>query len=101
MPPSAIETGLIDFVLAPEAMPSTIIQYVSQPYVNPNEKQNRQRGRILRLLSQLNELLLAETKCDFRSYRTNMLLRRIERRMGLVPIQTLKDYLEYLSLPSR
>ncbi len=34
MPRSAIETGLVDFVLPPELMPAKLVSYVKQPYVN-------------------------------------------------------------------
>lgn len=33
MPSSAIETGLVDYVLTPNLMPDTLLKYVQQPYV--------------------------------------------------------------------
>lgn len=41
MPRSAIETGLVDFVLPPDAMPSTLLKYIKHPYVN---RSNRHRA---------------------------------------------------------
>lgn len=41
-------------------------------------------------------LLRARTKFDFRSYRKGMLLRRVQRRMGLSHIERLADYAKLL-----
>ena len=41
-------------------------------------------------------LVKARTRYDFRPYRKNMLLRRIQRRMGLWQVERMGDYLEML-----
>ena len=95
MPRSAIATGLVDFVLPPEQMPDALVEYAHHPYVNGNleptaeEAAREQLGRVLAVLK-------ARTKYDFRSYRKNMLLRRVQRRMGLCHIEQIQDYLDYL-----
>ncbi len=42
------------------------------------------------------DLLRTQTKYDFRSYRPNMLMRRIERRMGLAQLDNFAEYIELL-----
>lgn len=96
MPRSAIQTGLVDFVLEPAEMPGTLIAYVKQPYVHSDHIQIVATANASEQLKTILELARSRTKYDFRSYRTNMLLRRIERRMGLVQIEELGKYLEFL-----
>ena len=47
-------------------------------------------------ITQILALLRARTKFDFRSYRKGMLLRRVQRRMGLNRIERTPDYVERL-----
>jgi two-component system CheB/CheR fusion protein len=96
MPRAVIATGLVDYVLPPEAMPEALIKYARHAYVNrvpeaaaPEETAPEHLNRILALLR-------ARTKHDFRAYRKNMLMRRVQRRMGLCHIDRLADYLEHL-----
>lgn len=96
MPRSAIQTGLVDFVLEPAEMPSTLIAYAHQPYVQAEHNQIAAAANASDQLKTILELARSLTKYDFRNYRTNMLLRRIERRMGLVQIEELGKYLELL-----
>ena len=48
------------------------------------------------LLNRILVLLKARTRYDFRSYRKNMLLRRIQRRMGLWQVERMDAYLDLL-----
>lgn len=98
MPSSVIREGLADYVLPPAEMPAVLIQYTRQPYLNhaqrllpddePNESEN-----LASILGQLRK----HTRYDFSSYRKNMVLRRIQRRMGLRHLETLEQYVETIS----
>ncbi len=96
MPEAAVDAGVADFVLSPEAMAATLIRYVQHDYVRngtidqpATETQTDQLFRILALLR-------AHIKYDFRHYRKTMLLRRVERRMSLNHIDDVARYLELL-----
>jgi two-component system CheB/CheR fusion protein len=94
MPRSAIDTGLADYVLPPGQMPEELLKYVQhfvagivaqpEPAAVPDD------------LAQVMALLRARTQFDFRAYRKRMLLRRIQRRMGLSHLDRLADYLALL-----
>ena len=56
----------------------------------------RTTSRLPELLNRILVLVKARTRYDFRSYRKNMLLRRIQRRMGLWQVDRMGDYLEML-----
>ena len=92
MPTSAIATGLVDYVLAPEQMPEAILKYAKAPYVSEavvstgDESIPDDLNRILALIKVI-------TRYDFRSYRKNMVLRRVQRRMRLRQAEQLSDYL--------
>lgn len=95
MPQSAVGTGLADYVLPVEQMPAALLKYVKHFYVNG--------GSVVEVvreapddLNQVLALLRARTKYDFHCYRKKMLVRRIERRMGLNHFGNLAEYLSHL-----
>lgn len=95
MPLSAIATGLIDFVLPPEQMPDALVKYLRHPYLQGGSvpvAEDATREQLNRILA----LLKTRTKYDFRSYRKNMLTRRVLRRMGLCHLEQMSEYLEFL-----
>ena len=95
MPRSAIATGLVDYVLPVEQIPATLAIYVSRarqldqlresPVVEAEEKLHR----ILTLLHR-------KTGHDFRCYKKNTLVRRVERRMAVSHINELDDYIDHI-----
>src|SRR5262249_39251749 len=95
MPESAIDTGLADYVLPAEQMPDALMKYVQHFYVNGGQE----AATVSEVPDQLHRvlaLLKARTKHDFHCYRKRMLMRRVERRMGLNHIEELPSYLEHL-----
>lgn len=94
MPSSAVDTGLADYVLPPDQMPEALLAFVrhfSRASVVQPESSTLEND-----LSQVLALLRARVKFDFRAYRKGMLLRRIQRRMGLNHLDRLSDYLALL-----
>ncbi|MGH8568604.1 MAG: chemotaxis protein CheB, partial [Gammaproteobacteria bacterium] len=95
MPRSAIATGLVDYVLPVEEMPAALLEYVEHahlrggPVAVPAGKRHDPLQTILALLS-------TRGNHDFRWYKKPMLLRRIQRRMGLNRIPAIGDYVQYL-----
>jgi len=97
MPRNAVATGLVDFVLSPDRMPETLLNYLRHPYVRDGELAAvlETKGKIGGLQDILY-LLLAQKGCDFRCYKKNTVVRRIERRMDLRRIQDLARYYDLL-----
>ena len=96
MPRSAIATGKVDYVLAPDEMPTQLINYVSrvfkskiftQPVAAPETEDTRNKIFIL---------LRNHTGHDFSNYKQNTINRRIERRMVLNQIDTLEEYFVFI-----
>ncbi len=95
MPSSAIEDGQVDFILEPEAMPATLVSYVSarQRHAGtvgePMEVAEPTLQRILRLVKQ-------RTGHDLTGYKRSTLLRRLQRRMNLHQVEDPEAYLALL-----
>ncbi len=93
MPRSAVATGMVDFVLAPDRMPAVLMNYLKHPYVRGSEQADLlvtegKPGSLHDILA----FVVAQTGHDFRFYKQNTILRRIERRMGLHHISDMAQY---------
>ena len=94
MPKSAIETGLVDYVLPADKMPKELIGYIKQPYV---------RGYKIGIgaahpesIQKVLMLVRSGTGHDFSHYKQNTIDRRVERRMALQNITDIRTYVHYL-----
>jgi len=95
MPGSAIATGLVDIVSAPDRMPGELLNYINHPSVRlavtqPEPEVDEST------LSRITTLLRRTLHVDFANYKPNTLLRRIQRRMGIVQVNTMEAYHTYL-----
>jgi len=95
MPASAIQTGLVDFILPPEEMPEKLMNYVESSHktikkiINPKEETERALQKIFMLIRN-------RTSHDFSYYKENTVYRRISRRMNIHQIENIQTYLRYL-----
>lgn len=96
MPKSAIQTGLVDMVLPPERMPSTLIQYFAHPRTTLPDKPLGAPPEQQAPLNKIFALLRTKTGHDFSAFKTNTILRRIGRRMGLHQIDDHETYVRFL-----
>lgn len=95
MPSSAVDTGLADYVLPPGEMPEALLAFVRH-FVSSASSVQPESTAVENDLTQILALLRGRIKFDFRVYRKGMLLRRIQRRMGLNHLDRLSDYLALL-----
>ena len=89
---SAIATGLVDFVLPVPEIPAKLLQYVRQV----SEHNGAPPQTISDGIDAILELLVNETKSDFRCYKKATVRRRIERRIGVNRIQDISAYYTFL-----
>ncbi len=94
MPRSAIGTGVVDLVLTPERMPEALLGLARHPYVQADEAAAEEASESA--LKALLAVVRSQTRRDFGGYRTRTLVRRIQRRMGLLRLTTLGDYADRL-----
>jgi two-component system CheB/CheR fusion protein len=91
MPMSAIETGFVDYILAPQDMPEAIRSYFKNYTVS--RAVSRPEGP---WLNKIFSLLKEKTQHDFSHYKINTILRRITRRMNLNEIKEQEEYVQLL-----
>src|SRR5207244_3729732 len=96
MPRSAIATGLVDYVLAPEDMPAALLRYVNHAYLQAGPEAVSPGQEAAETVKRVLALLRTRTRYDFRCYRKSMLMRRVQRRMGLLHLDRVDDYLKRL-----
>jgi len=93
MPRSAMSTGLADFILPPEKMPEQLLKFINHPALAVKQSEHivdhDYMGKIMNLIK-------SKTKVDFTLYKPNTVIRRIERRMGIVQADNIADYVRYL-----
>ena len=94
MPGSAIETGLVDFVLAPSSMPGKLAEYFTHPAKIPDEQ--RESGRHAVELDMILSFLAEHTRHDFSLYKKSTVLRRVQRRMSVTRSNSVAEYLVFL-----
>ncbi len=97
MPHSAVASGCVDFVLAPEGIARELTHLAEHPYVRAPAKVARQdyaseKARLAPVL----DLLWESVGVDFRLYKANTLSRRIRRRMVLQKVEGVEDYVRHL-----
>ncbi|WP_210489332.1 chemotaxis protein CheB [Rufibacter aurantiacus] len=97
MPRSAIETGSVDFVFPPDRMPHEILEYTRQiPLVKTLIEKNNGVEEDDEVLQEILDLICTHTQTNFKSYKQGTIYRRIKKRMDLLKVQTLPDYLSYI-----
>ncbi len=95
MPASAIDTGLVDFVLSPQEMPGRLIEYFKHPdsiKPIPQKEPQKEPDKIHQILA----LLAKHTRHDFSLYKASTLQRRIGRRIAVTRSRDSSEYLQVL-----
>ncbi len=98
MPRSAIRAGCVDFVLPPHEIAVELVRIGKHPYVGKVHKlaDTNEQG-----MQKVIRLLIDRTGVDFTNYRTSTLYRRISRRMLLLKLESLDDYVKLLRRDER
>jgi two-component system CheB/CheR fusion protein len=95
MPRSAIATGLVDYILPPNEMPTQLLSYLKHPFTAKDEYAStmlNDEDGVTRIFALLRE----SNKIDFTYYKPTTIIRRIERRMAVNQIHDLSDYVRFL-----
>ena len=96
MPRSAIATGLVDYELPPAEMPTQLMAYVAHAFGKPPHATTVPEPQVENSLNKIFILLRTQTGHDFSQYKPSTIHRRIERRMAINQIESMKGYVKYL-----
>jgi two-component system, chemotaxis family, CheB/CheR fusion protein len=96
MPSNAIATGLADFILSPNEMPTQLLAFIKHPYsgTQPPEAIANADTDVARIFA----LLRDKCKVDFTFYKPSTVFRRIERRVSINQLNDLSEYVRYLEV---
>lgn len=96
MPRNAMLTGMVDFTLAPNEMPTSIVNFIdlkNRTKLTLNDPEDAEK---VDTLTKVISLIKIHKNLDFGSYKPSMILRRIEKRMGISQIDNIKEYVQFL-----
>jgi two-component system CheB/CheR fusion protein len=97
MPRSAIDTGLVDYVLTVEKMFDELTKYTRHPYIEGRGERTLTAGqKFENSIRKIFALIRSSTGHDFSHYKQNTIRRRIERRMAVHQISDIIQYVQYL-----
>ena len=97
MPRSAAATGLVDEVTAVERMPARLLAYQKHlTRVGARKAPDGIRRDAAQHLAKICTLLRARLGHDFREYKESTLIRRIQRRMQVLHIEDVPEFIERL-----
>ncbi|MEO6228352.1 MAG: CheR family methyltransferase, partial [Thermomonas sp.] len=97
MPASAAATGLVDEVLPADAMPARLLSHYrhlqeAQDHKGPDGTRKDLAGH----LRTITGLVTKEIGHDFAQYKEKTLVRRIQRRMQILQLATVPEYIDHL-----
>ncbi len=98
MPDSAIATGCVDFILPPDKIAEELIRMSRHPYLDftKSDETGQPIAEEGDTLSKIFLLLRTATGVDFTYYKLSTIKRRIMRRMLLLRIEKLENYVKYV-----
>jgi two-component system CheB/CheR fusion protein len=96
MPSSAISAGSVDFVLSPEEIANELARVRHHPYVASDEPDDLIAAGRDAQFAQVFRLLRRLTRVDFSDYKQPTIHRRVRRRMVLLKIEHLEEYIALL-----
>ncbi|MDR4307592.1 PAS domain S-box protein [Chelatococcus sambhunathii] len=89
--------SLADFLLRPEEIPARLLAHAAQlRIIDEQHTQHRSAAEIKTALSQIATVLRNKTGHDFHGYKPGTFMRRVQRRMQVVQLAEIEDYLTYL-----
>lgn len=99
MPHSAAATGMVDHVMAVEAMPDMLTGYHGHMNdVAERKDDDGMRKDIRDHLAVITKLLHSGVKHDFSGYKETTLIRRLQRRMQVLQLDNVEAYIERMKV---
>lgn len=97
MPNSAINTGIVDMILRTQEMGEKLASYVKHPLVS-GQTDIISDDKVVSedIIAEIFNIVRLKSDIDFSKYKSATITRRIERRMTVKQLTTLKDYLSLL-----
>lgn len=96
MPRSAVEAGVVDFVVSIDEIPDILQRYAEHPYLRNTGEVSAGHAEDSDAFESILAELTSRSSIDFSAYRSSTVRRRIERRMSFNQVADLADYEKFL-----
>ncbi|MBY0461464.1 MAG: hypothetical protein K2V38_29455, partial [Gemmataceae bacterium] len=98
MPRHLIDAGYADYIARPAELPDILLAYAGSPYASGGREADADEllRREQQHLREVLAILRTRTRQDFAGYKKPTVLRRVQRRMGLVRAGGLAEYAKLL-----
>ena len=93
MPRSAISTGSVDLVVTPESIGNELVSIIHSPLMKEGKSIKKPTPDDM---AKLMSLLKKHLGHDFSEYKENTIQRRINRRLAVHKLSSLKEYVEFV-----
>lgn len=97
MPLNAQATGVVDLVLQPKAIAEALVRYVKEGLDPSIIAQQEISATMEKGVDRVFQLLHQQHGVDFSHYKSNTVSRRIQRRIDLMGLGSLEEYVEQLN----
>ncbi|MGV3483175.1 MAG: chemotaxis protein CheB, partial [Planctomycetaceae bacterium] len=97
MPISAQATGMVDLVLPPAAMPEALLRYARDGVSRERLGDEDATFSSMEGIDQIFQLLHRHHRIDFTQYKPTTVGRRIQRRVNLLRLPSLDEYIERIA----
>jgi two-component system CheB/CheR fusion protein len=91
---SAVRSGMVDFVLPLDQIPAKLADYFH--HLDGHHQRLAESQEAAHHLNQISVLLRTRTGHDFSGYKDKTVVRRVQRRMQVLQIDTLPEFIERL-----
>jgi two-component system CheB/CheR fusion protein len=96
MPRSSISTGMVDYILPSHKMPEELINFIKHPLIRKPKNIEEQLEKNDNQLAKIIMILRDEKGVDFSGYKTNTIIRRLEKRISINRYHTIEEYVNFL-----
>jgi signal transduction histidine kinase/chemotaxis methyl-accepting protein methylase/chemotaxis response regulator CheB len=98
MPRTAIDSGMVDYVLKPSEIPSQLTRYFNDLVKMDQAGLETEEQLIVERLHEIAPYVKKKTGHDFSHYKTSTLVRRIQRRMRVLNLPEVDAYVNRLAI---
>ena len=96
MPNSAISTGLAEYIRPPAELAMEIVKFPHKPSFIGKVNQGGTTTETENIFWKILDDIYKHTDVDFRQYKNNTLVRRMEKRMGILDISSINEYYDLI-----
>ncbi|MFO7863487.1 MAG: CheR family methyltransferase, partial [Salinivirgaceae bacterium] len=96
MPRSSINTGMVDYILPAKVMPKELTNYIKHPLIRKTSVNDAELDENDNHLAKIIMILRDEKGVDFSGYKSNTIIRRLEKRISINRYSTVAQYADFL-----